>query len=131
MNKELICMLIDDDTDDHEIFLLALQNLQPRITCIIEKDARKGLENLNNRSVKPDYVFVDMNMSRMNGKEFIVEMRKIIHLQNMQLVAYSSSTHEKEKLLNLGASFFISKPTTIPMLEQALSSFFTTTPITS
>jgi response regulator RpfG family c-di-GMP phosphodiesterase len=124
MSKELVCMLIDDDPDDHEIFLMALQNIAPRITCIIESDAKKALENLRSFVKPPQYIFVDMNMPRMSGKEFIVEFRKNQHLNSVQLVAYSSSSLEKDLLLGLGASHFMSKPANIPLLEKELSNCF-------
>jgi len=124
MNNPIVCLLIDDDTEDQEIFMMALKNLDHDVKCIMEKNAINALNSLKSGLVSPDFIFVDLNLPLMNGKEFIVEMRKLVDFDAVQLVAYSSSSHEKHNSLRLGATHFFSKPTTIPLLEEALNGIF-------
>jgi CheY-like chemotaxis protein len=124
MKKDKICLLIDDDAEDHEIFLIAMQAVDPAVICHIEKDAVTALAKLTNRILLPDFIFVDMNMPRMGGKEFIIEMRTLEHLKDCRLIAYSTSSIEKDMLISLGASHFIEKACNIPKLEEALQACF-------
>ena len=68
-------------------------------------------------------------MPRINGKECLVEMRKIVRLQNIPIYIYTTSSSDKDKLelLNIGATGFITKPYTIKKLVEMLFQIISTT----
>lgn len=123
MTDPLVCLLIDDDHDDSEMFQLAIERTQIPIDCIVANSAIQALKLLkDDEELIPDFIFVDLNMPLMNGRECIVELKQIGKLRNSTIIVYSTSSNKQEmkEMLELGASHFITKPSDIALLEQAL-----------
>ncbi|MFN8344611.1 MAG: response regulator [Spirosomataceae bacterium] len=123
----LTCLLIDDDPDDQEIFLLALQDIKPSVKCRVVNDGFQALDLLQqNQSFVPDYIFIDLNMPRMNGKQCIRELKKIARLEQVPLIIYTTSSSEMdaEETRRLGAAHFMTKPTSIYTLTETLAELF-------
>jgi CheY-like chemotaxis protein len=117
---------VDDDEDDKEIFCLALQNADPSINCVVASDGREALALLKDRSLVPDFIFLDLNMPVMNGKECLKEIRKQGHLNHVPVIIFSTSSadRDKEEAKALGASAFITKPPLVSLLAKKLSDVF-------
>lgn len=127
MSPSLTCLLIDDDLDDQEIFLLALQDIGSPVKCILANDGFHALQMLHqDASFVPDYIFIDLNMPRMNGKQCVKELKKIEHISHVPVIMYStsSSQNDVEESKKLGVAHFITKPTSIYTLTQTLAEFF-------
>ncbi len=125
--KQRTCFLIDDDLDDQEIFTLALEQVNKNFTCISMASAYDALDRLTPRSSElPDYIFLDLNMPRMNGKEFLKEIRKHEHLQRIPIIIYSTSSlsNDIKETREFGASGFITKPFSMLELIDILRAFF-------
>jgi CheY-like chemotaxis protein len=125
-NLRKTCLLVDDDEDDKEIFCLALAKVDPAIECTTASDGLEALSILKNRSFVPSYIFLDLNMPRMDGKECLKEIRKQSHLQDIPVIIFSTSSAEKdiEETKKLGASSFITKPPLVATLAKKLSDVF-------
>jgi DNA-binding response OmpR family regulator len=124
--NERICFLIDDDIDDQEIFTLALKQVRPQFTCFTAGNGYEALEKLDDEHFIPHYIFLDLNMPRMNGKECLREIRKIKHLSHVPVVIYSTSSSiiDIRDTQALGATDFITKPFSIAELNEILTSLF-------
>lgn len=120
------CMLIDDDQDDQEIFLMALQKADAQINCFLANDGVEGLKTLSDPSYTPRYIFVDVNMPKMNGIECLREIRKRGHLGDSRIIMYSTFAGEGIicQCKELGADEFLTKPTAFAPLVEALSNIF-------
>lgn len=108
--------VIDDDLDDQEIFVMAVEKVDPEIECTFANDGVHALERLRNEnSLKPECIFLDVNMPRMNGIECLEELRKFDKLENVPIYMCSTSSDPKiiGKIKELGARDFIVKPSTI------------------
>jgi CheY-like chemotaxis protein len=105
-------MLVDDDSDDSEIFSEALRDLDPSIHFIHAIDGFNALEILREKQPGPDLIFLDINMPRMDGWECLKELKKQDLYRNIPVIMYSTSSHqtEKETAIKLGAHKFICKP---------------------
>ena len=126
MSSQPICILIDDDPDDQEIFLLALQKLQTDIKCITADSGIEALQILKQENFSPDYIFLDLNMPRMNGKQCLAEIKKIEKLALTPVIIYSTSTVQSDimETKELGAADYIIKQSSIKELTRILSAFF-------
>src|SRR5690348_8038759 len=125
--KNKTCLLIDDDLDDQEIFTLALEKVDNEYRCIIANNGYEGLKYLSNKSnILPDYIFLDLNMPLMNGKECLIEIKKHSHLKHIPVIIYSTSSLQDDiiQTRKLGASDFITKPSSIPELSVRLARVF-------
>jgi CheY-like chemotaxis protein len=129
MSSPLLCLLIDDDQDDQEIFTLALEDSGLNMECVISSNASEALQKLTqDDTFLPNYIFLDLNMPRINGIQLLTEIKKVSRLQHIPVVIYSTSSHPKDKdaTLKLGASAFITKPSGIKELSVLLKDFFQT-----
>lgn len=115
--------LIDDDSDDQEIFHHALEKANGETTCVFADDGIQALEKLKtDLEFKPDFIFIDMNMPRMNGQQCLAEIKKIERLQHVPVYMYSTSVNPEslEENKRLGAEDFIVKPSNIHELVEIL-----------
>lgn len=118
------CLLVDDDLDDQEIFLMILEKIDKNIECLTANSGVEALSLLTApNSFIPDYIFLDVNMPKMNGLECLENIRRITRFNNCKIFMYSttSETSVLEKSKNLGASDFIVKPASPAVLKETLS----------
>jgi CheY-like chemotaxis protein len=122
-----ICFLVDDDQDDQEIFTMALEELDLPVKCVIASDCSEAISKLSkDRTFNPDYIFLDINMPKMNGKECLKEIKKHAHLKHIPVIMYSTSLKPSDvsETRKLGAVGFITKPNKVSELAIVLNSFF-------
>lgn len=121
------CFLVDNDVEDQEIFILALREIDPLITCLVADGGRSAIDKFSlDPSFIPRFIFIDMNMPLMNGIDCLRELRKLEHLKEVPIYMYS--TAEDQRLMSqvkiLGATDFIIKPSSfrglIDLLEKLL-----------
>jgi CheY-like chemotaxis protein len=120
------CFLIDDDVDDQEIFVMALGQISVHFQCIVANNGNEGLQKLKQETVLPDYIFLDLNMPRMNGKECLKELKRNDRLKNIPVIIYTTSSSKTDiaDTLRLGAAGFITKPFSLQELTETLAHFF-------
>src|SRR5688500_16940478 len=110
MNK-INCVVIDDDPDDREIFEIALEESDSPFTLTAIGSGLKALEMLSAGNTIPDYIFLDLNMPLLSGKDCLREIRNIDGLKKVPVVIFSTSSYSKdiEETKMLGANHFLSK----------------------
>ena len=118
MSKEIL--LIDDDTDELEIFTDALHAVDKTIRCVQTKNLSEALEYLKQNS--PGYIFIDFNMPTGNGVEYLSELKKLANLDKSKFILYSNHVDDdiKQRAIDLGAYRFIKKPNMIDLLTRKL-----------
>jgi len=118
-------LLIDDDIDDAGLFREALKRIAPSILFQYFNAGEEALRNLlEEKSVLPDIIFVDINMPKISGWEFLTSFRAVRHLLHIPVIIYSTSSEEREikKAKELGANGFITKPDSFSQLKEMLVS---------
>jgi CheY-like chemotaxis protein len=115
-------LLIDDDIDDRMIFGEVLKELAPDIIYHEAINGEDALFKLNN-NLAPDIIFLDLNMPRIDGKQFLAEIQQQDHLKHIPVVIYTTSSHESDKkeTRELGASYFLTKPNSLHELTHILA----------
>jgi CheY-like chemotaxis protein len=118
------CFLIDDDIEDQEVFQLALQKVDQNIGFFVANNGAEGLYKLKqDPSFVPDFIFLDLNMPKMNGIQCLAEMKQLTQLKGVKIIMYSTSSDqafiEASKLL--GAQDFFVKPDKLGLLVNKLS----------
>ncbi len=104
--------MIDDDTDDQEVFCMTLEKINPFVKCEFADDGVLALQKLRKGSTfLPDLIFIDINMPRMNGIDCLAEIKKLAHLANVPTYMYSTSDDSSivAKSLSAGAMGFVKK----------------------
>lgn len=66
----------------------------------------------------PDLILLDLLMPKISGFEFLEQLRKDDKSKNIPVIVISAMTENDniEKIRNLGAAEFVSKPVDIPGL---------------
>jgi CheY-like chemotaxis protein len=127
MQNKKHLLLIDDDEDDLFFFQQALQRIDIPFHFSSTNDSEVALKHLQDKIIPaPDFIFLDLNMPKINGMEFLSAIKKLPHLAAIPIIIYttSDSDKEKEEALKLGAVHFLSKPPHFEELCQRLKSFF-------
>ena len=122
--KPDLYFIVDDDPDDQEVFIEALKGLDEFCTCITAFNGQDALQKLANEMPSlPDFIFLDLNMPRMNGRQFLFEIKKIKLLRDIPVIIYSTSTEQTDMLdtIQLGAVYFLHKPNRFEDLKKALA----------
>ncbi|MBO9152361.1 response regulator [Chitinophaga sp. GCM10012297] len=127
MKQKLSCLLIDDDRDDQEIFKLALHDVNEDVFCQTADDGIKGLHMLQtDASFTPSYIFLDLNMPRMTGKDCLSAIKSNPLLASIPVVIYSTSSDPKDiqDTKDLGAADYVVKQYSIASLKEILRRYF-------
>lgn len=116
-------LLIDDDQDDTDLFVEALAEINPAITCYHAIDGRQALDKLLTKQIRrPDIIFLDINMPGMNGWQCLKSLKGQELLQQIPVIMYSTSSAQRDRDIatDLGALGFLTKPTDYRDLKKAL-----------
>jgi DNA-binding response OmpR family regulator len=107
-------LLIDDDEEDQEIFTDALKEVDPLLHCAVANDGEEAMVLLTaDALVKPDLIFIDMNMPKLNGKQVLRALKASGTLQDVPVIMYSTFFGAKDvvEIQNLGAAHHMVKAT--------------------
>jgi CheY-like chemotaxis protein len=122
----MVVLNVDDDQEDRNFFCEALREIDPSITCLIAGSGMEALSLLQNQKTLPDYIFLDINMPMMDGKQCLKALKSITELQSIPVIMYSTSadTSEIRECYKLGAEDFLIKPHSFEKLVNDLNSIF-------
>lgn len=117
------CLIIDDDIDDQEVFIMTMQKVNSSVQCYTSDTGVEALLMLRDKQIIPDYIFLDVNMPKMNGIACLREIKNIPHLKDAKVFMYSTTSEDSavEESNKLGATDFIIKPASPSALKQVLS----------
>ena len=120
-----VFFVIDDDIDDRELFKEALQEIDPDIVCVTAQNGEEALTMLRNNhfDVHPDFIFLDLNMPRLNGQQCLQEIKKMPGYSAIPVIIYSTSSakKDKEESARLGATKFFTKPSSFDEIRNQLN----------
>jgi CheY-like chemotaxis protein len=106
-------LLADDDEDDRFLFGEALKDVNPCTSLKTVNDGDKLMKYLGSvDGVHPDIIFLDINMPCKTGKECLKEIRSNKELDDVPVVMFSTSNHEKDidETFKNGANLYVAKP---------------------
>ena len=124
MNKKKYLMLIDDDPDEMEFFLDALEKLPGLFEFGYAVNPKVAMSLLTD--VTPDYFLIDMNMPAINGLECVSMIRKEQAVQHVPAFIYTTGYNAElqRQAVAAGADGCIRKPSQPDMLVEMLRNLF-------
>jgi len=123
--KKLNVLLIDDDEDDRDVFSSAIALLRAQPNCMVLGNAETALVQLEQDTIAPDVIFLDLNMPRMDGREFYMQVKARHKLKNIPIVLFSTSSYlESVRSAELNGAPFIAKPENFSELTLLLENYF-------
>ncbi len=88
-------LLIEDDIVDQAMVREALKAIGASSSLTIVSDGEEALEHLRTDE-RPGLILLDLNLPRMNGLEFLRELRKDARISHLPVVVLSTSAHEPD-----------------------------------
>ncbi|PBQ33909.1 response regulator [Sphingobacteriaceae bacterium] len=119
--------LIDDDSDDRDVFQAALNSIELQSDFVQAENGEQALAMVSNKEFKaPDIIFLDLNMPKMGGLEFLQKIRLIPEYKQVQILIYTTSSLQKDKdsVLAAGANGVITKHYSFDALCDELTFLF-------
>ena len=112
-------LLIDDDSDDSDLIVEVLNEIDSTIKYTYAMDGPEALTLLED-GYMPDIIFLDINMPGMNGWQCLTRFKANNRFKDIPVVMYSTSSyqHEIEKAFELGALAFFTKPNHYSLLKK-------------
>jgi CheY-like chemotaxis protein len=101
--------LVDDDKEDQEFFIEALNKIENAKLYGIASNGKEALDTLKNTDTLPDFIFMDFNMPLMNGIECLFEITNLARTKNIPVFMLSSAIEQAEVSRKFGAKGFIKK----------------------
>jgi CheY-like chemotaxis protein len=138
MNKKLNCiMVVDDDEPTNYISTMLIEEANcTRHLEIVDSgmdalnylENTTGDENVKNLLIPPDLLFLDINMPRMNGWEFLDEYKKLknARLVKTVIIMLTTSLNPVDKLRAESipeVAGFESKPLTAEMIRRVIKTY--------
>lgn len=123
-------LVIDDEPGDIELVRRAIESgpYPCRVTTAI--DGTDGLSKIRSAAhgappaATPDLILLDLNMPRMNGREFLQAIKHDPHLAHIPVVVLTTSTAERDvdRVYDLGAAGYVTKPVDLDQLYKTIHS---------
>jgi CheY-like chemotaxis protein len=115
--KAVEILLLEDEPADAYLVKMALKECRIMANLHHVVDGREGLDFLHNtpkyaNAPRPDLIFLDLNMPRMNGCEFLAAIKNDDTLNDIPVVVLTTSDVESDvvRSYQLGAASYIAKP---------------------
>jgi CheY-like chemotaxis protein len=112
MNDNKPVLLVEDDKVDALIVKRAFQDLNIHNAIIYADNGEEALNYLiNDKNDKPCLILLDINMPKMNGIEFLKELRKDESITNIPVVVMTTSRNEgdRKEMFELSVSGYMIK----------------------
>lgn len=96
-------LLVEDDVVDQMSVQRSFKDLKIVHRLGIKENGVEALEHLRDKSAaRPFLILLDLNMPKMNGLEFLRELRKDEELKMLPVVVLTSSKEERDKVESFG-----------------------------
>lgn len=112
--KPINVLLVEDDDVDVMNVKRAFKKNSIPTEIVVASNGEEGLRSLREGSIAPQrrLVLLDLNMPRMNGIEFLRELRKDQDLARTPVVVLTTSNEDRDKVeaYNFNVAGYLLKP---------------------
>lgn len=111
----LTAIIIDDESSSRNALSQKLHNHCLEVTVIAEcENGEEGIENIEQK--KPDIVFLDVEMPRMNGFTMLQQLKN----KNFEVIFITAYNHYAVQAIKVSALDYIVKPVEVEELKAAV-----------
>ena len=136
MTKAISCiMLVDDDQYDNFFHEREIKKIDLKVKVIKKTSGLDALDYLKSmeekREIKPDLIFLDLNMPDIDGWEFLKEFSRLdtIIKDRLMIIILTTSKNPTDRLRAKAWGFvsgYLNKPLTKATLEDIIKTYFVT-----
>ncbi|MBO9681949.1 MAG: response regulator [Flavisolibacter sp.] len=107
-----IILYAEDDFDDFESIKEALHQLSDQPVLLHAKNGQEAVSFIENATVLPSLIVLDLNMPIMDGKEVLQWLKANDDYKNIPIMVFTTSSREDDvKLCQKHGCTFFRKPT--------------------
>jgi len=112
MAKSLNILLIEDDIIEVMKFNRVLKTLGLNHKIIEANNGEEALSILKDKEIIPDVIFLDLNMPKINGIEFLQILKSDDYLKYIPAIILTTSNNHKDVLecYKIGIAGYVLKP---------------------
>lgn len=112
MSRSLSILLIEDDTIEVMKFDRVIKNLRLNHKVTEAANGEVALAILNEKKVLPDIIFLDLNMPKINGIEFLKILKADDVLKYIPAIILTTSGNHKDimECYKVGIAGYVLKP---------------------
>jgi CheY-like chemotaxis protein len=112
MTKSLNILLIEDDTIEVMKFNRVIKTLGLNHKIIEANNGEEALSILKDKEIIPDVIFLDLNMPKINGIEFLQILKADDYLKYIPAIILTTSNNHKDVLecYKIGIAGYVLKP---------------------
>ncbi|WP_128547790.1 response regulator [Larkinella soli] len=120
MNDPALICLVEDDEDDVLLLQSSLHRRFPASAIRVFANGQDLMDCLEQTSLKPDMIFLDLNMPRMTGLEAMEVLRAHAKTQTVPIFVMTDSSLPDHILQShqLGVTTYFVKPSSVPGLDR-------------
>ncbi len=126
--KEVVISLVEDDAADQKLIKMSLSKEKIINEIHIANNGEEAMEYLqrskdgDNETPMPDLILLDLNMPRMDGKEFLKLMRSDDELGSIPVVVLTTSDSDRDIMesYKLQAAGYIKKPVSLQEFQDVM-----------
>ncbi len=125
--EPLKIILAEDDKDDQELFIDALQEADVSSEVVTVENGQELVDTLKDKSQPdPDIIFIDINMPAKGGKQALEEIKADKELKGIPAVMLSTWDHPSdiEETFEKGADLYVQKPNSFSGFVMILQKVF-------
>jgi two-component system, OmpR family, alkaline phosphatase synthesis response regulator PhoP len=121
MGPVVKALLIEDNPDTLDLLVFYFTTEGFQVIC-----AQDGEEGLRKAFIeKPDLIFTDICMPKLDGIELITQLRKHADFQETKIVVYSTLDNKiAAQAIQIGADLVVDKLMPLDLLSQAVKELF-------
>jgi CheY-like chemotaxis protein len=120
----------DDDPEDRELFSDALKEVRPEVKLVLASHGKEVINFLQSASELPDYIFLDINMPVMGGKDCLRKLKEIDEVREIPVIMYTTTSNKDElkKYIDMGAHDYVVKDASFQGIKNSLRKVITKFP---
>jgi two-component system, response regulator len=132
MSEQADILIVEDDQDDLDLALHALEREHLANTIFIARDGEEALDFLFCRGAfadrsfehPPKVVLLDLKLPKVNGIEILKQVKSDPRTKSVPVVVLTSSKEERDLMesYNLGANSYIQKPVDFKQFRETVKS---------
>jgi CheY-like chemotaxis protein len=117
ITRPLDILMVEDNPADVRLTVEAFRECKVRNTLHVARDGVEALSFLRRQdpfvdAVRPDLIFLDLNLPRKNGREVLAEIKADPQLKRIPVVVLTTSSSESDisRSYDLHANCYVVKP---------------------
>ncbi len=109
LTEPIQLLYAEDDPDDCQFFEDGIESAALNADIILLENGNEVIKYLVSEFPTPDVIFLDINMSRVNGLDVLKFIRSHSQFDRIPVIMLTTSVNDEERSYELGANLYFSK----------------------